>query len=222
MDETAPTFQHVVIGPNGQDGWLTLPRPARALVLFAHGSGSTRHSVRNRSVARTLHGEGFGTLLFDLLEPQEAADRAKVFDIRLLTQRLVDAIRWIDRRPALASLPWALFGSCTGAAAALSAAAAQPFRVYAVVSRGGRTDLAGEALQRIKAPTLLIVGALDTEVLQLNRQAMLQLPALKELVIVPGATHLFAEPGAMAQVAEHAARWLSLQLPAVTVGGLHA
>lgn len=222
MDEPLPACQQVAIGPDGLAGDLTLPRPAKALVLFAHGSGSTRHSVRNRSVAWALQRQGFATLLFDLLLPQEAEERANVFDIDLLSQRLVDAIRWTDSRPALASLPVALFGASTGAAAALRAAAVLPSRVYAVVSRGGRPDLAGQIVQRVKAPTLLIVGGLDDEVLLLNRHAMQQMRAVTELVVIPGATHLFEEPGALAHVAAHAVRWLSLQLPAVAQGGLHA
>ena len=209
--------RRVQIGGRALDGDLSMPSPARGLVVFAHGSGSTRRSPRNQQVARSLQERGFGTLLFDLLTPDESTDRANVFDIDLLTDRLVEAIDWIDRRPALAPLPLGLFGASTGAAAALKAATIRTERVQAVVSRGGRPDLAGTALARVRAPTLLIVGGADTEVLALNQAAMAKLNKQSELSIVPGATHLFEEEGALDQVAELAGRWFASHLPVTAV-----
>lgn len=212
MEELLSPPKRVLIGPLALEGDLTLPAQPRALVVFAHGSGSTRRSPRNRLVAQALQERSLGTLLFDLLTRDEADDRAKVFDIELLGQRLIDTLDWLDRRPALASLPVGLFGASTGAAAALVAAAARPRRVFAVVSRGGRPDLAAQALPKVKAPTLLIVGGEDTEVLELNRQAMERLRAPAELAVVPGATHLFEEPGALQSVAAEAGQWFTTQL----------
>lgn len=212
MEELLSPPKRVLIGPLALEGDLTLPAQPRALVVFAHGSGSTRRSPRNRLVAQALQERSLGTLLFDLLTRDEADDRAKVFDIELLGQRLIDTLDWLDRRPALASLPVGLFGASTGAAAALVAAAARPRRVFAVVSRGGRPDLAAQALPKVKAPTLLIVGGEDTEVLELNRQAMERLRAPAELAVVPGATHLFEEPGALQSVAAEAGQWFTTHL----------
>jgi pimeloyl-ACP methyl ester carboxylesterase len=197
----------VLIPPVGLAGTLRIPRHAKAIVVFVHGSGSSRFSPRNVAVAEALSGEKFATLLFDLLTADEEANRANVFDIGLLTQRLIDAVRWIDGDPVLASLKLGLFGASTGAAAALVAAASLGSRVGAVVSRGGRPDLAGDALDRILTPTLLVVGGEDREVIKLNRLALARLKATKSLVIVPGATHLFPEKGALAAVIDHATRW---------------
>jgi dienelactone hydrolase len=189
-----------------------------ALVLFAHGSGSSRHSPRNQFVARVLHDAGFGTLLFDLLTPEEEArDRITAhlrFDVELLAGRLADATLWARAHSAgPRGLAIGYFGASTGAAAALIAAARLPAYVGAVVSRGGRPDLAGDALERVMAPTLLIVGALDTQVIELNEAAYERLAVEKELVLVPGATHLFEEPGTLAKAAELAADWFRRHLP---------
>jgi putative phosphoribosyl transferase len=191
-------------------GDLTIPDAATGLVLFAHGSGSGRHSPRNRYVAGCLNQSGLGTLLFDLLTPDEELDRARVFDIPLLAERLGAATGWYLRQPD-GRLPVGYFGASTGAAAALWAAAESP-EVRAVVSRGGRPDLAGPRLGQVRAPTLLIVGGDDREVLALNREAQAQMRCPTELVVVPGATHLFEEPGALEQVAEQAARWFQRHL----------
>ena len=206
------SVREVEIGPQHLPGIVTVPARARALIVFAHGSGSSRLSPRNQAVAQALNGEGMATLLFDLLTPDEEQDRANVFDIPLLAERLVEAVRWIDGDFALARLPLGLFGASTGAAAALVAAASLGMRVGAVVSRGGRPDLAGRALAQVSAPTLLIVGGRDTEVIDLNEEAYARLPAEKKLEIVPGATHLFPEPGAMEAVIEFAARWFESHL----------
>lgn len=189
------------------EGELTLPSQPAGLVVFAHGSGSSRLSPRNRQVARQLEAAGLGTLLFDLLTDEEAASRANVFDIPLLASRLVAAIRWVRSDPDLRSLPIGLFGASTGGGAALVAAARMPDAVQAVVSRGGRPDLAGDWLPRVRAPTLLIVGGADSGVLELNRSALGRLTCPKRLVVVPGATHLFEEHGALEAVAREAAGW---------------
>jgi putative phosphoribosyl transferase len=207
-------IREVIIPPVGLAGTLRIPRAAHAVVLFAHGSGSSRFSPRNRAVANALNGQGFATLLFDLLTEQEEADRANVFDIPLLAGRLVDAMRWLERDPFAGGVPLGLFGASTGAAAALVAAANTGDRVDAVVSRGGRPDLAGAALSRIRTPTLLIVGGADTVVIELNEQALAQLQGPKALEIVPGASHLFPEPGALEAVIDHAARWFKRYLAA--------
>nr|WP_206323880.1 phosphoribosyltransferase [Streptomyces sp. HNM0574] len=195
----------------GLAGDLTPPGEARAVVMFAHGSGSSRHSPRNRSVAAALNRAGLGTLLFDLLTPEEEASRANVFDIGTLSRRLTDATRWLRRR---APVPVGYFGASTGAAAALHAAASAAgagagadLGVGAVVSRGGRPDLAGACLPRVAAPTLLIVGGRDGTVVDLNRAARDQLRCENRLEIVPGATHLFEEPGALDEVASLARDW---------------
>lgn len=197
-------------------GTLVLPSEACGVVAFAHGSGSSRHSPRNRSVAEVLHARRVGTLLFDLLTPVEDRDYARRFEIGLLTDRLLSALAWLRAQPQTAALPAGLFGASTGAAAALCAAAARPGDVAAVVSRGGRPDLAGAAdLGRVRAPTLLLVGGLDDVVIQLNREAFEALGCEKELVIVPGATHLFEEPGTLEQVADAAAGWFARWLGGV-------
>lgn len=195
---------------------LAMPPDPRALVVFAHGSGSSRHSSRNRAVAEVLHQGRFGTLLLDLLtEDEERADVVTAefrFDIPLLGNRVVGAIDWAAVHQATQSLPLGLFGASTGAAAALIAAARRPDAVRAVVSRGGRPDLAGEALRAVAAPTLLIVGGLDEVVIELNRQALEQLDSPKDLQIVPGASHLFEEPGTLARAAELARDWFDRYL----------
>jgi putative phosphoribosyl transferase len=190
-------------------GDLAIPEPAIGLVVFAHGSGSSRRSPRNVRVAERLQAEGLGTLLFDLLTDDEARDRDKVFDIALLARRLMGAVGWLRREPDAGQLPLAFFGASTGAAAALVAAAHLGPDAATVVSRGGRPDLAGDALEAVTAPTLLIVGGADLQVLELNRQAQGHLRCQNRLEIVPGATHLFEEPGALERVAELAAAWLT-------------
>jgi putative phosphoribosyl transferase len=182
------------------------PHPA-GFVVFAHGSGSSRHSPRNRFVAETLQRAGFSTLLVDLLAVQEEADRANVFDIALLADRLITALRWLGEQPEATGHPVGFFGASTGAGAALMAAADPMVEVAAVVSRGGRPDLAGPKLADVRAPTLLIVGGDDTQVIELNRLALAQLTCPAELEIVPGATHLFEEPGTLEQVAVLARDW---------------
>jgi len=195
-------------------GRLALPTPPTGLVLFAHGSGSSRHSPRNAHVAGVLHESWIGTLLFDLLTEQEATDRVNVFDIPLLAERLLAAVRFVSGLDTTRHLPLGLFGASTGAAAALVAAAREP-RVSAIVSRGGRPDLAGRKLGVVQAPTLLIVGGDDHDVLELNRQALAQLECEKQLAVVPAATHLFEEPGTLDEAARLAAEWFAkhLQLP---------
>jgi putative phosphoribosyl transferase len=188
-------------------GLLSVPPGAAGVVLFAHGSGSGRLSPRNQFVAGALREAGLATLLIDLLEEGEAADRNKVFDIDLLADRLGCAADWLDRQPETAGLRVGYFGASTGAAAALTAAARTPSAVGAVVSRGGRPDLAWADLRFVHAPTLLIVGGDDDAVLQLNEQAFNRLRCPKELVVIPGATHLFTEPGALEEVARLAKGW---------------
>lgn len=194
------------------EGALALPEQAQGLVVFAHGSGSSRFSPRNNFVARTLHQAGIGTLLMDLLTEEEDAVYATRFDIDLLTDRLLLATRWLQEQPGTKHLVIGYFGASTGAAAALKAAAALGSSIGAVVSRGGRPDLAEEALVRVQSPTLLIVGGNDHAVLQLNRQAFAKLTAEKELVVVPGATHLFEEPGTLEEVAHLATQWFKRYL----------
>lgn len=204
--------REVLIGALQLPGNLTLPAGAGALVLFAHGSSSSRQSPRNRAVARALNEQGMATLLFDLLNLDEEQDRTNVFDIALLADRLIAAVQWIDGQPELARLPLGLFGASTGAAAALVAAARLGGRVGAVVLRGGRPDLAAGALEQVTAPTLLIVGGLDDVVIELNEQAYARLRVEKALEIVPDATHLFPEPGALERVMALAADWFSTHL----------
>jgi dienelactone hydrolase len=193
-------------------GDLVVPPGARGLVVFAHGSGSSRLSPRNRVVAGVLRDDGFATLLFDLLTPDEGERREAVFDIALLGRRLGHAVDWAGGRQETAGLPVGLFGASTGAAAALRAAAAAP-QVRAVVSRGGRPDLAADSLAHVRAPTLLVVGSLDEEVLALNRRAAQALRCEHRLVVVEGASHVFAEPGTLEAAASAAADWFGAHLP---------
>ncbi len=193
-------------------GILAVPRDARGIVIFAHGSGSSRFSPRNNFVARVLQQGGIATLLMDLLTEEEAEDRSRVFDIDLLTERLLEATRWVERQPGTQGLRIGYFGASTGAAAALKAAAREGPRIAAVVSRGGRPDLAADVLPQVKAPTLLIVGGDDQPVVELNRQAYNLLTGEADLSIVPGATHLFEEPGALEEVARLATDWFQRHL----------
>jgi putative phosphoribosyl transferase len=192
-------------------GRLCLPTPPTGLVLFAHGSGSSRHSPRNTFVASVMHESWIGTLLFDLLTEQEATDRVNVFDVALLADRLTAALRFAAGMEATRHLALGLFGASTGAAAALVAAASEP-RVKAVVARGGRPDLAGRRIRTVHCPTLLIVGEQDTDVLRLNEQALALLDCPKRLAVVPDATHLFEEPGTLAEAARLAAEWFAKHL----------
>ena len=196
--------------------FLGRPEKAHGIVLFAHGSGSSRHSPRNRFVAGARNDGGIATLLFDLLTPEEEAiDRRTAelrFDVGLLAKRLAAATLWTGSQQRLRGLKVGYFGASTGAAAALIAAAALPHAVSAVVSRGGRPDLAGEHLRAVRAPTLMIVGGADDLVLQLNRQALAMMRAERDLVVVPGATHLFEEPGALEQVARLSRAWFQRYL----------
>jgi predicted phosphoribosyltransferase/dienelactone hydrolase len=194
-------------------GDLTVPPDARGIVLFAHGSGSSHRSPRNRAVARSLNGAGFATLLFDLLSEAEARRPSYVFDVSLLAGRLAAATDWVTTDPATRSLPIGYFGASTGAGAALRAAAARADVVRAVVSRGGRPDLAGAALGEVRAPTLLIVGSRDTDVLALNRRAAAMLDCPHRVAVVEGAAHLFEEPGALDAVTELATEWFAAHLP---------
>jgi putative phosphoribosyl transferase len=198
------------------EGNLTLPEESRAIVLFAHGSGSSRHSPRNRYVARALNEAKLATLLIDLLTLHEEVVDARFaqlrFDIDLLAERLVDTTDWLTQFPDTRHLWIGYFGASTGATAELEAAAVRPEAVHAIVSRGGRPDLAGAALVHVRAPTLLIVGEHDDQVIQLNREALAQLRCEKRLLIVPGATHLFEEPGALDEVARLARDWFQRQL----------
>jgi putative phosphoribosyl transferase len=195
------------------DGTLSLPPEARGIVAFAHGSGSSRRSPRNQYVASVLQAQGLVTLLFDLLTPAEDRDYQRRFDIALLTERLIAAARWIEADPDLDRLPLGLFGASTGAAAALQAAAALGSGVKAVVSRGGRPDLAGaKALHAVSAPTLLIVGGEDHGVIELNQAAHAELRCEKALKLIPGATHLFEEPGTLEAAADAAAAWFDKHL----------
>jgi putative phosphoribosyl transferase len=214
---------HVTAGPVMLEGALDIPAGARGIVLFAHGSGSSRFSPRNRAVAQTLFAAGLATLLIDLLTPDEEAidlrTRHLRFDIALLAERLIGATDWLTQTPATRELRIGYFGASTGAAAALVAAAERPAAVGAVVSRGGRPDLAGAALARVRAPTLLIVGGNDLPVIAMNEAALAQLGGAQQLVIIPGATHLFEERGALEAVARLACQWFHRYLaPADTVG----
>lgn len=193
------------------DGLLYIPKQAQGLVLFVHGSGSSRFSVRNQYVARVLNEAKLATLLFDLFTPAEDAldsyTRQYRFDMEFLASRLIDATHWCLEQPIFKCLPIGYFGASTGGGAALIAAAAKPASVHAVVSRGGRPDLAGNLLAHVQAPTLLIVGGLDELVIKLNQEAISKLNCIKQLEIVPGATHLFEEPGTLEQVADLARQW---------------
>ncbi|MHB1174144.1 MAG: dienelactone hydrolase family protein [Sulfuriferula sp.] len=190
------------------EGMLELPEHAAGIVLFAHGSGSSRHSPRNNYVARVLREAGMGTLLMDLLTSEEDSDYQTRFDIPLLTRRLLAATAWVKNHADCRSLPLGYFGASTGAAAALQAAAQPGEKIAAVVSRGGRPDLAGpDALSRVTAPTLLLVGGFDDVVIELNHHAAAHLHCHQKLIIIPGATHLFEEPGTLEEVARQAAAW---------------
>jgi dienelactone hydrolase len=202
----SPGTQEIEILPRRLPGLLAVPTGAKGIVMFAHGSGSSRLSPRNTRVARALNEAGLATLLFDLLLPEEAEDRRNVFDIALLASRLEEALDWLRSEEPLAGLAVGLFGASTGAAAALTAAARRPAQVAAVVSRGGRPDLTA-GLARVKAPTLLIVGERDEVVIELNEKALAELKCEKRLEIVPRATHLFEEPGTLEAVIRLAAAW---------------
>jgi len=204
--------REVLIPPLGLAGTLNRPDRACAMVIFAHGSGSSRFSPRNIRVAEAFNRRGIATLLFDLLLPQEEDDRRNVFDIRLLAQRLTQVVGWVVDDPEVGNLPIGLFGASTGAAAALVAASVLGDRLGAVVSRGGRPDLAGDTLAHVKTPTLLIVGGADYGVIELNQSALERLAGEKVIEIVPGATHLFEEPGALDCVIELAADWFESHL----------
>lgn len=210
----SPTPVQIPIRGSTLPGELAVPSDPLGVVVFAHGSGSSRLSPRNRAVAEHLHAAGLGTLLFDLLTPAEVQVRANVFDLPLLAGRLVAATEWLDRGTASARTPIGYFGASTGAGAALIAAAHLGPRIQAVVSRGGRPDLARDWLPQVRAATLLIVGALDTAVIGLNRLALAALRGEKQLTIIPGATHLFEEPGAMEQVGRLAEQWFLRHLAA--------
>jgi putative phosphoribosyl transferase len=203
MDERDPN--PVEVGPLELKALLGIPEEAKGLIIFAHGSGSGRFSPRNNYVADALRQAGLATLLLDLLTETEERERANVFDIPLLASRLAEATQWAASRAETQRLPVGYFGASTGAGAALVAAAGE--NVAAVVSRGGRPDLADEALPQVKAPTLFVVGSLDGPVIDLNRQAAARMKATKEIVIVPGAGHLFEEPGTLDEVVRHATRW---------------
>ena len=224
MQHLEPELVTVRAGRVTLTGDLTMPAEATGVVVFAHGSGSGRTSPRNRAVAEALASEGFATLLFDLLTPEEEAaerhTRHLRFDIGLLANRLVGAIEWVNRQDGLSTLPIGLFGASTGAAAALIAATRT--EIGAVVSRGGRPDLAGDALQYVRCPTLLIAGGADLDVLELNRRAMKQMTAPTSLHVVPDAGHLFEEPGALREVIDIASMWFRTHLANSRWLGEHA
>lgn len=204
------TLVHIPVNSHLMEGSLAVPQGCEGLVIFVHGSGSGRHSPRNQYVAQVLRQAGLGTLLFDLLTEEEDTLYENRFDIELLTTRLGDATRWVKAQPGTQSLALGYFGASTGAAAALRAAAKMGSEIKAVVSRGGRPDLSMSYLSRVRVPTLFIVGEYDDIVMELNEQACNALGAEeKEIVVVPRATHLFEEPGALEQVARHAERWFS-------------
>lgn len=211
-----PAVSHpysVEVGPNRLLGLLAIPGRPKGLIIFAHGSGSGRLSPRNNHVAAELQHAGYATLLLDLLTVSEESNRSNVFDMQLLASRLIEAIDWALSQTEVASLPIGYFGASTGAGAALLAAAFRDGRIRAIVSRGGRPDLAGTALRHVSAPTLLLVGSLDTQVLELNRAAYSQLTCDKDLRVIPGASHLFEERGTMDQVVAEAIRWFDRHLP---------
>lgn len=197
----------VVAGSVVLAGHLTVPYSAKGVVIFAHGSGSSRNSPRNLAVAQALNEVGLATLLFDLLTKDEEADRANVFNIELLAERLLNATAWLRLQKGFSEIPIGYFGASTGAAAALWAAVDPSSHVKAVVSRGGRADMAATRLAKVQAPTLLIVGGYDDVVIELNQQAQAQLQCKNQLVIIPGATHLFEEPGTLEQVGKLASNW---------------
>ena len=206
-----PTFVEIQLGSTTLEGNLSIPEDSVGIVLFVHGSGSGRKSPRNRFVARELNQKGIATLLFDLLTVQEEELDLQTghlrFDISLLSQRLLGATEWLLRNPLVLGLSVGYFGASTGAAAALVTAAKMPQTVKAIVSRGGRPDLAGSSLDQVKCPTLLLVGGYDDVVIDLNKHALSQLKSEKKLVIIPEATHLFEEPGKLELVAQHAGNW---------------
>ena len=223
LDEKEGHLVRIPAGPVMLDGSLHLPPNASGVVLFAHGSGSSRHSPRNRFVAQFLHESGLATLLIDLLTAdEEFADRVTrqlCFDIKLLAKRLEDITDWLRQNPETQALKIGYFGASTGAAAALLAAAEHPEGVSAIVSRGGRPDLADPVLIKVRAPTLLLVGGEDGPVIKLNQKALAQLQGEKRLDIIPGATHLFEEPGALEEVASLARQWFEHYLsPAAPPG----
>ncbi|MCQ6961567.1 dienelactone hydrolase family protein [Mucilaginibacter aquariorum] len=197
-------------------GDLFIPKAARAIIIFSHGSGSSRFSKRNQHIAKFLQGHGFGTLLFDLLTAEEDQNYYNRFAIDLLKERLIAATVWLEKLPVAKDLPTGYFGASTGAASALKAAARLP-EIFAVVCRGGRPDLAREELPSVQSPTLLIVGNLDPQVLQFNQEAFKELECEKHLEVVDGATHLFEEPGTLEKVAELAAGWFNNHIPAIMV-----
>jgi putative phosphoribosyl transferase len=217
MDMPLSAAQAVVIAPQGLKALLRVPERAIGMVVFAHGSGSGRLSPRNNHVAAGLARARLGSLLLDLLTPAEERDRRTVFDIALLASRLRIATGWLAGETQTAGLPVGYFGASTGAGAALVAASHADSPVRAVVSRGGRPDLAGDSLPGVRAPTLLIVGSLDETVIELNRQAARRLTGIKELAIVPGAGHLFEEPGTLDQIIDLAALWFSSHLPRIGI-----
>jgi dienelactone hydrolase len=216
MADTGVGVERQLLLPGDLPGDLHLPPGARGLVIFVHGSGSSRHSPRNLHVAQAIRELGLGTLLFDLMSQEEEdfelVEGTLRFDMQLLAGRLLAATDWVAAEADTYGLRLGYFGASTGGGAALTAAAERPGLVGAVVSRGGRADLAGEALTRVKAPTLFLVGGADPRVLAINREALERLPGIKSLVVVPGATHLFEEPGALDQVAHHAAAWFARHL----------
>lgn len=209
MSNVDTSHREVVVRADGQElpGLLTIPDDARGIVVFAHGSGSSRLSPRNQQVGQTLVDRGCATLLFDLLTEPESEDRRNVFDIELLGRRMIEATAWVQQQDRLSGLAIGYFGASTGAAAALTAAAELRDDVAAVVSRGGRPDLAGGALPRVAAPTLLIVGSFDAQVLELNQLAQSRMTCETELAVIEGATHLFEEPGTLEQVSDRAGAW---------------
>lgn len=218
MAEYGITRREVRMTPHRLSGFLAAPDEMSGLVLFAHGSGSSRFSPRNTMVANLLNDADIATLLFDLLSADESEDRRKVFDIELLTRRLLEVTAWARGQPDLAAAPIGYFGASTGAAAALSAAADDGVNIDAVVSRGGRPDLAPiDKLQRVKAPTLLIVGGRDKTVLELNKKALAALKCEAQLEVIPGATHLFEEEGALEKAAQLAVDWFGRHFRAASV-----
>lgn len=210
-------YQNQVSIPSGKvrlTGDLFIPHNPRAIIIFSHGSGSSRFSKRNQQVATHLHKQEFGTLLFDLLTPEEDQNYANRFAIELLKDRLIAATIWLEKLPVAKDLGIGYFGASTGAASALKAAASLR-EIFAVVCRGGRPDLVGEALSAVQSPTLLIVGGLDTQVIELNREAFQKLKCEKRLEIVPEASHLFEEPGKLEKVSELATDWFRNHIPAI-------
>lgn len=218
MSDRAEEKRIVAVGNKRLEGILRLPADPIGLVIFAHGAGSSHLSPRNNKVAEALGQRGIATLLFDLLTIEEAADRANVFDIPLLSARMIEAVDWAQDQPGLVRLPTGLFGASTGAAAALVAAARAPEKINSVVSRGGRADMAGDELAQVRAPVLLVVGGLDYTVVELNEAAAGKLTCEQQLAIVPGATHLFEEPGTLDQVVELAGDWFAAHFTAAAKG----